>query len=104
MKKKRFGKLKLIVAILPRGKMKAIMPVLKNAGIFGATMLSGKGLCTKEGKSKIGLQIGSSREVLILLTLDINREKLVKILEKHANLKQPGQGILFLMDVSQVIG
>jgi nitrogen regulatory protein PII len=96
--------LKLIVAILPKGKMKAIMPVLKNAGIFGATVLSGKGLCTEEGRSKIGLQIGSSREVLILLTLDVNREKLVKILEKHANLKEPGQGILFVMNVNRVVG
>ena len=96
--------LKLIVAILPKGKMKAIMPVLKNAGIFGAIVLSGKGLCTEEGRSKIGLQIGSSREVLILLTLDVNREKLVKILEKHANLKEPGQGILFVMNVNRVVG
>lgn len=96
--------LKLIVAILPKEKMKAIMPVLKNAGIFGATVLSGKGLCTEEGRSKIGLQIGSSREVLILLTLDVNREKLVKILEKHANLKEPGQGILFVMNVNRVVG
>jgi len=104
MERKRFGMFKLIVAILPKGKIKAIMPVLKNAGIFGATVLSGKGLCTEEGRSKIGLQIGSSREVLILLTLDINREKLVKILEKQGNLKEPGQGILFVMDVSRVIG
>ncbi len=104
MKSKSFEILKLIVAILPKGKIKAIMPVLKNAGIFGATVLSGKGLCTEEGRGKIGLQIGSSREVLILLTLDINREKLVKILEKQGNLKEPGQGILFVMDVSRVIG
>ncbi len=104
MKRKRLGTLKLIVAILPKGKMKTIMPVLKDAGIFGATVLSGKGLCTEEGRGKIGLRIGSSREVLILLTLDANREKLIKILEKRGNLKKPGQGILFVMDVNRVIG
>jgi len=104
MKRKRFGMLKLIVAILPKGKIKAIMPVLKDTGIFGATVLSGKGLCTEAGRRTIGLQIGSSREILILLTLDVNREKLIKVLEKHGNLKEPGQGILFVMNVNRVVG
>jgi nitrogen regulatory protein PII len=104
MKRKRFGMLKLIVAILPKGKIKIIMPVLKDAGIFGATVLSGKGLCTEEGRGKVGLPIDSLREVLILLTLEGNQEKLVKILEKQCNLKEPGKGILFVMNVSRVIG
>jgi len=104
MLRKRSGMFKLIVAILPKGKIRAIMPALKDAGIFGATVFSGKGLCTEEGRRTIGLQIGSSRDVLILLTLDVNREKLVKVLEKHGSLKDPGQGIVFVMDISQVVG
>ncbi|MDD5573747.1 MAG: P-II family nitrogen regulator [Candidatus Omnitrophica bacterium] len=95
---------KLIMAILPKGRMKAIMPHMKNAGIFGATMLSGKGMCTTEGRRALGRRIGSSREILILLTLDSNRDKLVKLLEKYGNLKDPGQGIVFVTDISQVIG
>jgi len=95
---------KLIIAILPKGKIKALLPVVKDAGIFGATMLSGKGMCTAEGRRTLGLSIGSSREILILLTLDVNKDKLIKLLEKHGNLKDPGQGIVFVMDISQVIG
>ena len=96
--------IKLIVAIFPKGKVKAIMPVIKNAGIFGATVLSGKGLCTDEGKRALGLRIGSAREILVLVTLDVNSAKLIKLLTEHGNLKDPGQGIIFLMDISQVIG
>ncbi|MFA5224379.1 MAG: P-II family nitrogen regulator [Candidatus Omnitrophota bacterium] len=95
---------KLIIAILPKGKIKTVLPVVKDAGIFGATMLSGKGMCTAEGRRVLGLSIGSSREILILLTLDVNKDKLIKLLEKHGNLKAPGQGIVFVMDISQVIG
>jgi len=95
---------KLIIAILPKGKIKTVLPVVKDAGIFGATMLSGKGMCTAEGRRALGLRIGSSREILILLTLDVNKDKLIKLLEKHGNLRDPGQGIVFVMDISQVIG
>ncbi len=95
---------KLIVAILPKKKIAAIMPFLKDAGIFGATMLSGKGLCTEEAWSKIGLRIGSLREVLVMLTLDMNKDKLLNILVQHGELKDPGQGIVFVMDIEKIIG
>ncbi len=102
---KRLGMFKLIVAILPRGKIKALMPVVKDAGIFGATMLSGKGLCTEEGRRALGLRIGSSREILVLLTLDVNTEKLVRLLEIRGRLRDPGQGVVFVVTgVSRVIG
>lgn len=104
MENKRSIMFKLIIAILPKGKIKTVLPVVKDAGIFGATMLSGKGMCTVEGRRALGLSIGSSREILILLTLDVNKDKLIKLLEKHGNLKDPGQGIVFVMDISQVIG
>ncbi len=104
MERKRFGMFKLIVAILPQGKIKKIMPVIKEAGIFGATVLSGRGLCTKEGMRSLGLRIGPLREILILVTLDSNREKLVNLLEEHGKLKEPGKGIIFVMDICQIVG
>jgi len=104
MKNKKSGMFKLIVAILPRGKIKAIMPVMKDAGIFGATVLPAKGLCTEEGKRTLGLRIGPSREILMLVTLDVNKEKLIKLLTQHGKLKDPGEGIIFSMDIRQVVG
>jgi len=95
---------KLIVAILPKGKIKAVMPAVKDAGIFGATMLSGTGLCTEEGKRALGVRIGTAREILLLLTLDANTDKLITLLEKHGSLKDPGQGIVFVADISKVVG
>jgi nitrogen regulatory protein P-II 1 len=95
---------KLIMAILPKGKIKAIMPVIKDIGIFGATMISGKGLCTKEGERVIGCKIGPSREILMIITLDVNKDKIVKALAKQGNLKTPGKGIIFVMDINEVIG
>jgi nitrogen regulatory protein P-II 1 len=95
---------KLIMAILPKGKIKAIMPAIKDIGIFGATMLSGKGLCTKEGERVIGCKIGPSREILMIITLDVNKDKIVKALAKQGNLKTPGKGIIFVMDINEVIG
>ena len=104
MKNLQSGIFKLIVAIFPQGKIKQIMPVIQDAGIFGATMLSGKGLCTKDGIRNLGLQIGSSREILILVTLDINRKKLVNLLKEYGKVKEPGKGIIFVMDICQVFG
>jgi len=94
---------KLIIAILPKGKIKTVIPVIKGAGIFGATMLSGKGLCTKEGRRALGLRMDSAREILILLTLDSNKDKLIKLLERCAKLKT-WPGYCFVVDISRVIG
>ena len=104
MKTKKPSMFKLITAILPRGKTKMIMPVVKEAGIFGATVLSGKGLCAEEGMRTLGFRIGPSREVLILITLDRNTHKLVRLLEEHGKLKDPGEGIIFVMNICQVVG
>ena len=104
MSNKRWGMFKLIVAVLPRGKTKKIMPMMKEAGIFGATLVSAKGLCAKEGTRALGFRIGSAKEILILVTLDVNKKKLVRLLEAHGKLKEPGEGIVFVMDICQVIG
>lgn len=95
---------KLIMAILPKGKLKKIMPAVKDAGIFGATMVCGKGLCTREGERVLRARIGSSREILLILTLAANTDKIIRVLVKHGNIKAPGTGIVFVMDISQVIG
>ncbi|MFY9402902.1 MAG: P-II family nitrogen regulator [Candidatus Omnitrophota bacterium] len=95
---------KLIIAILPKGKVKRLMPIIKDAGIFGATKLSGKGMCAPEGRRLLKLRIGSSRDILLILTSEANKDKLIKLLEEHGSLKDPGEGIAFVMDISEVVG
>ncbi len=95
---------KLITAILPKGKIRKIMPIIKKAGIFGATVLSGKGLCAKEGMRTLNHKAGSTREILILATLDINKNKLIRLLAEHGKIKEPGGGVIFVMDICQAIG
>jgi len=104
MKNRNWGMFRLIVVVFPRGKVKAIIPIIKNAGIFGATVLSGRGLCTNEAKRALGLRIGAAREILLIVTLEANREKLVKLLTEYGRLKEPGRGIIFSMDIRQVVG
>ncbi len=95
---------KLIVAVLPKGKVKKLSPVLKKAGIYGATVLSGKGLCAKEAVRTLGRKIGASREILMVATLDANSNLLVRLLNEHGKVRQPGEGVVFVLDVGQVIG
>jgi nitrogen regulatory protein PII len=95
---------KMIMAILPKGKIKKIMPVIKQVGIFGATMLSGKGMCTKEAEKMLGKKLCSSRELMIIITLSMNKDKIIKAIVKHADLKKPGNGIVFTMDITEIIG
>ena len=94
----------LIGAILPQGKADRLMPVLKDMGIFGATLLPATGLCSKEAEEILKHKVDPSRELLLIIAPDYDRERVVSTLKERGNLMAPGEGVLFVVDLREVLG
>lgn len=95
---------KLIVAVFPEGKLERIMPAVKEAGIFGATMLKGRGLAASEAGSVLGYELPPSRDVLFIVTLQSNKDRIVNAIKECGDIGSPGAGIVFVADVDEVFG
>lgn len=97
---------KLILAFVDDDKTDALLDAARDAGATGATIINnarGEGL--KKTRGVFGLEITSSRDVLLLL---VEEHRCRKILEKIAEVGQfddtPGTGIALQLDVEDAMG
>ena len=96
--------IKVIVAIVERGKADYVVSQAKKAGATGATIIYGRGTGESEIKKFLNIHIESSKEIIIILT---EKEKLKSIYEamiKAGRLKEPGTGIIFTFPISNLVG
>ncbi|MCD8513931.1 MAG: P-II family nitrogen regulator [Nitrincola sp.] len=97
---------KLILAFVDDDKTDALLDAARDAGATGATIINnarGEGL--KKTRGVFGLEITSSRDVLLLL---VEEHRCRKILEKIAEVGEfddtPGTGIALQLDVEDALG
>lgn len=94
-----------IIAIVERGKADVVVDKAKQAGAGGATILYGRGTATDEFKRMFKhLHVESSKEIIIII---VRGKKLPQILDavvQAGRLKEPGTGIAFTIDVSNLVG
>lgn len=96
--------IRCIVAIVERGKADKIVDAAKKAGATGATIFYARGTGTTEAKKFFNLHIESSKEVILILSEVSNKEKIMKAMVEAGKLKEPGTGIVFSVEVSDLIG
>ena len=58
----------------------------------------------KEFKKFFNLNVESSKEIILILTSQEQKDGLVAALVKAGNLKDPGTGILFTVPVGELVG
>lgn len=98
------GYILAIVAIVERGKADHIVDKAKKAGASGATVLYGRGTGEKEAKKFLNTHIESSKEAIIILTKKENSESIFNEMVKAGKLNEPGTGIIFTINVSNLVG
>lgn len=97
-------KYECIVAILPRGEADRVMNDAKKAGAQGGTIFLARGTGAHEAKIFFGLTLETGREILLILTKEDQTDTILDAIVESANLKQPGAGIAFVLDVNRIIG
>ncbi|MUK88617.1 PII family protein [Ornithinibacillus sp. L9] len=94
----------LIITIVNRGDSEQVVEASKNAGAEGGTIMNGRGTGIHEKAKLFNILIEPEKEVVLTL---INRNKTQDVLnaiEEDAELKKPGKGIAFVLQVEQTIG
>lgn len=95
---------KCIVAIVERGRADKVVNAAKKAGAKGATIFYGRGTGETEAKRFLNFHIESTKEIILIIAETDKYKKIMDAMVNAGDLKKPGTGITFALDVSDLIG
>lgn len=93
-----------IFAVVNVGFASIAMDAAKEAGAHGGTILHGRGTGSKQVEKKYGIVITPEKEILIILALKENVDKVLSAIYKAAGIDTPGHGICFTLPATNVVG
>lgn len=96
--------IKCIVAIVERGKADKVVEAAKDVGAKGATIFYGRGTGETEAKKFLKIHVESSKEVILILSELGKYKDIMNAMVIAGNLKEPGTGIIFTLNVEDLIG
>lgn len=96
--------IKCIVAIVERGKADKVINAAKEKGAKGATIFYGRGTGETEAKKFLKIHVESSKEIIMILAETHIYKGIMEAMVKAGNLKEPGTGIIFTVNIYDLIG
>ncbi len=99
-----YGSYKLIVIIVRKGLSRRVMRACRKAGAEGATVLQGRGAGTHEQDSILGIRFEPEKDIILCLTDQRVKEKVLSKVNAAARLDRPGTGIAFVLKSSRIAG
>lgn len=94
----------LITAIVNRGKAEEVMDAAKAAGSKGGTILNGRGSGVHETVKLFHMEIEPEKEIVLILSVKEAVENIVESIRKSLEIDKPGNGIIFIQEVSRAYG
>lgn len=91
----------LICVIVNAGFAEDIMQAARKAGAKGGTILKARGTGREEDKSFFGITIVPEKDMLLILTLRKETDKILQAIRDCPCLSEPGIGIVFSMPVEK---
>lgn len=91
----------LICVIVNAGFAEDIMQAARKAGATGGTILKARGTGREEDKSFFGITIVPEKDMLLILTLRSEAERILQAIRDCPFLAEPGIGIVFSMPVEK---
>jgi nitrogen regulatory protein P-II 1 len=95
---------KLIVTIVMKGMAKKVVSASKKAGAEGGTTLLGRGTGIHEMQKLFGICVDPQKEIILTLIESQQADKTLSAIIDAGNLKKPGYGIAFVLNVGQITG
>ncbi|MET3557810.1 nitrogen regulatory protein PII [Streptococcus rupicaprae] len=94
----------LITTIVERGRAEEVIEAAQSQGSRGGTILNGRGAGIHETSTLFQMAIEPEKEVVWIITETEKTEPIVNAIESVLAIDQPGQGIIFVQDISDVRG
>ena len=98
------GMYKIIYAIVDKGKAEEVIEAADLAGSTGGTILNARGAGSHEVQTFFSVPIEPEREEVFIIAKNELKDGIVDSIRKHLKIEEPGNGILFVLDVNEVYG
>lgn len=96
--------LKLVLAIVQRGRADDLVKAAIRAGAPAATVWHGRGQGIRERLGLLGLAIQPEKEIVLTVLEEWLLDPVVAAMVKEGKLDQPGIGIVFVIPVDKAVG
>src|SRR5262245_45175881 len=96
--------LKMIIAIVQRGKADAVVGAAIKAGAPAATVVLGRGQGMRERLGPLGVAIQPEKEIILVILEEWLSEQVLSAMVKKGNLDKAGIGFAFEVPVEKAIG
>lgn len=95
---------KAIFTIVDKGMADEIMEVAEQSGARGGTVIHARGAGIHEQEILFNIQVEPEKDILMIIAETENAVQIVQSINKTFKIEEPGNGMLFVMDVSHAVG
>jgi nitrogen regulatory protein PII len=96
--------LKMIIAIVQRGKADGVVGAAIKAGAPAATVIFGRGQGMRERLGPLGVAIQPEKEIILCILEEWLTEQVLRAMVSEGNLDKPGVGFVFQVSVDKALG
>jgi nitrogen regulatory protein PII len=94
----------VIYAVVERGKGEDAIEAAEKAGSKGGTILNARGAGVHEVKTLFSLEIEPEKELVFIITKKEKKDAIVEAIKERLRIDEPGNGVLFVLDVNEAYG
>ena len=98
------GMFQIIYVIVERGKAEDVIDAANEAGARGGTIINARGSGIHEVQKLFSLEIEPEKEEVFIITKADLKDSIVESIRNHLKIDEPGNGILFVMDINEAYG
>jgi len=95
---------KAIFTVVDKGKAETLIEAANKAGARGATIINARGAGSHEYQRLFAMDIEPEKEMVLILSETALTETIVNAIRSEMRIDEPGNGILFILDVNQAHG
>jgi len=98
------GMYKVIFVVVDKGKAEEVIDAAVKAGSTSGTIINARGAGIHEVQKFFSVEIEPEKEEVFIITKTENKKNIIDSIIKHMKIDQPGNGILYVLDVNEVYG
>lgn len=95
---------RVIFTIVDKGRAEEVIDAAVEAGSKGGTIINARGSGIHETSKLFAMEIEPEKEVVLILAETDTTDKISSAIAKSLDIEEPGNGIIFIQDVSSVHG
>ena len=95
---------KIIHVIVDKGKGEDVIDAANKAGARGGTIINARGSGIHEVQKLFSIEIEPEKEDVFIIAREEIKDAIVESVRTQLSIDEPGKGILFVLDISEVYG